>query len=247
MTFQDDAIESFTISSKSEIVFYLRQLINDQEPLTVMFDEGRESMLTMALHLDEAAGQLILDWGGSETMNNKLLRSSAASFVAAPLGVRNLFQTGSLKATNYQGRPAFAAPLPGKYIRLQRREFFRLHLPMAQRVPCRVTWPAMTGNPVSGKAGVLSVVDLCVGGIGAETKGAFALDIGTRLPRAAIDLGKFGVIHADLDIRFVGQQARGSETITRLGCQFVDLGRGDDLAVQRFITQIQRDQRARLG
>ena len=93
MSYSDADIDSFTITSRSEIVFYLHQLINDQEPLSVMFEEGRESMLTIALDLSEEKNQLILDWGGSEETNKRLLKAGSTSFVANPLGVRNLFQT----------------------------------------------------------------------------------------------------------------------------------------------------------
>ncbi|MBK6638338.1 MAG: flagellar brake protein [Rhodocyclaceae bacterium] len=91
MSYSDADIDSFTITSRSEIVFYLHQLINDQEPLSVMFEEGRESMLTIALDLSEEKNQLILDWGGSEETNKRLLKAGSTSFVANPLGVRNLF------------------------------------------------------------------------------------------------------------------------------------------------------------
>ncbi|MBK6638337.1 MAG: hypothetical protein IPG34_12130 [Rhodocyclaceae bacterium] len=88
---------------------------------------------------------------------------------------------------------------------------------------------------------------MCVGGVGLEGKGTLNLELGQVLLKASIDLGKTGIIHADMEVRFVGHMVRGSENVTRIGCKFVKLGRSDDVTVQRFITQIQRDQRARLG
>ena len=243
MSYSDDDIDSFTITSRSEIIFYLHQLINDQEPLSVMFDEGRESMLTMALDLDEGKNQLILDWGGSEETNKRLLKAASTNFVANPLGVRNLFQTAGVSATTYEKRPAFVTALPKKYVRLQRREYFRLTLPITQRAPCRIT----LRSAESERAITASVIDLCVGGVGLEVKGTLALELGQILAKATIDLGKSGLIHADLEVRFVGQMIRGSEQVTRIGCNFVKLGRSEDNMVQRFITQIQRDQRALMG
>lgn len=243
MSYNDDDIEAFTIISKSEIAFYLNQLINDQEPLTVMFDEGRESLLTMALHLDDARAQLILDWGGSDSVNQKLLRAASTTVVANPQGVRNLFHTGALRSTTYQGRPAFSCAVPAKYIRLQRRDCFRLTLPISQRLTCKVSLPTAAGE----KPFTLSVVDICVSGVGLEVKGVVEPELGQILATVSIDLGKLGVIRPDLEVRFVGPITRGSETMTRIGCRFAKLGRGEDILVQRLITQIQRDQRARLG
>lgn len=243
MSYTDADIDSFTITSRSEIVFYLHQLINDQEPLSVMFDEGRESMLTMALDLDEAKDQLVLDWGGSQETNQRLLKATSTSFVANPLGVRNLFQTAGVRSTTYQGKPAFITALPKKYVRLQRREYFRLVLPITQRPPCRMK--IRQGS--EERALTAAVIDLCVGGVGLEIKGSLSLELGTVIPKVMIDLGKSGVIHADLEVRYVGQMMRGVEHVTRLGCQFVKLARTEDVMVQRFITHVQREQRARLG
>ncbi|MBK6907792.1 MAG: flagellar brake protein [Rhodocyclaceae bacterium] len=243
MSYSDADIDSFTITSRSEIVFYLHQLINDQEPLSVMFEEGRESMLTIALDLSEEKNQLILDWGGSEETNKRLLKAGSTSFVANPLGVRNLFQTAGVTASTFQNRPAFVTALPKKYVRLQRREFFRLTLPVTQRAPCRISLNSASGE----RSLTVSVIDLCVGGVGLEGKGTLNLELGQVLLKASIDLGKTGIIHADMEVRFVGHMVRGSENVTRIGCKFVKLGRSDDVTVQRFITQIQRDQRARLG
>ena len=62
----DDDIDAFTITREREILFQLHKLIIDHEPLSVFFDDGQESMLTMAIHVDEEKGQLYLDWGGSQ-------------------------------------------------------------------------------------------------------------------------------------------------------------------------------------
>ncbi|MBI4985106.1 MAG: flagellar brake protein [Rhodocyclales bacterium] len=240
----DENIESFTITTRREIVFYLRQLINDGERLNVMFDEGRETLLTVPLDVDEEKGLLIFDWGGSETVNQRLLKSPRTTFVANPLGVRNLFHTSRVWETTYKKRRAFATDIPGKYVRLQRREFFRLTLPMTQRRPCIFS----SGEGEAVKQWQMSIVDIGLGGVGLESQeAALPFEFGQIISGAVIDLGKFGQHTLDMEVRFVGTVTRGHKQAGRLGCRFVKVRPAQETSMQQFVTQIQREERAKLG
>ena len=241
-TSYEDNVESYTITFRREIVFYLRQLINDGERISVMFDEGRETILTVLIDVDEEKNAVVFDWGSSETTNHKLLEAKRAFFVATPGGVRNQFVTSKVWQTSYKNRPAFATGIPDKYVRLQRREFFRMALPMTQRRPCTFKMPD------SDKVWEMSVVDIGLGGAGLEAAVAsLPFEVGQTLPKVTIDLGKFGKIEVDLEIRFAGSGTRGSKPVSRLGCHFIKLRQAQENELQRFITQVQREERAKLG
>lgn len=174
-----DELEKFTTNNRREILFYLHQLINDGERVSVVFDGGNETVLTLLLNVEEAENSLIFDWGGSETANRKLLQSDRNFFVCAPHGVKNQFSTGSVREITYQQRRAFATRLPEQYTRLQRREFFRLVLPMTRRPPCVIR---QADKPVLN----LSVVDISIGGIAAELPGGGWISNSARFcPRRA--------------------------------------------------------------
>lgn len=238
----DDNLEEFTLTSRREIVFYLHQLINDGERISVVFDEGRETILTVLLHVDEGAGHLVFDWGGSETANRRLLASERNFFICTPHGVRNQFITGKVWEIGYKGRKAFATGLPNKYVRLQRREFFRLVLPMTQRLQCSLPAPEGAARPV------FPAVDIGVGGIGIETPSiTSAFDTGQKLEGVEIDMKGFGILRVNVLIRFVGAIQRGNKQVGRLGCQFVNLTPAQEHQLQKFITHVQREERARLG
>lgn len=238
----DENIESFTITFRREIVFYLHQLINEGERITVMFDDGRETLLTVLLDVDEEEDSLIFDWGGSESTNRRLLKSQRAIFVANPLGVRHQFVATQFWQTTYKKRPAFATRIPGKFVRLQRREFFRLGLPLTQRRPCSFA----AGEP--SKTWNMSIVDIGLGGIAMETpETKLPFEIGQIIPQAAIDLGKFGKLEVTLEVRYVGVVSRGQKQAGRLGCHFVNLSHAHENELQRFVTQVQREERAKLG
>lgn len=240
-TLPADELEKFTTHNRREITFYLRQLINDGERISVMFDGGHENVLTMLLDIDEENNQLIFDWGGSETVNRKLLQSDRNFFVCSPHGVKNHFLTGAVRETTYQKRRAFATRLPDHYTRLQRREFFRLVLPMTRRPICTLPLP-------DGKTMQLLVVDISIGGIAAELPGAaLPFSIGEKLPRASIELKGIGKLEVDLDVRNTGDVNRGGKTSGRIGCNFINLSHAKENQLQRFITDVQREERARLG
>jgi c-di-GMP-binding flagellar brake protein YcgR len=240
-TITADELEKFTTSNTREIVFYLRQLINDGERISVIFDGGRETVLTLLLNVDEANNQLIFDWGGSDVSNRKLLQSERNFFVSMPHGVKNQFVTGPVFETTYQKRQAFRTQLPQSYTRLQRREFFRLILPITRRPTCTIQPPQ--GSPMQ-----LSVVDLSIGGIAAELPGdKLPFELGQILSQARIELKGIGVLQVDLEVSNSSVVQRGGKTSGRVGCRFVRLSSAMENQLQRFITDVQREERARIG
>lgn len=234
-------VEEFTITSKREIVFYLRQLINDGERISVTFNEGKETFLTVLLDLDEEKNLLVLDWGGSEDANQLFLKSARNLFVATPQGVRNQFITGPAKEVVHNKRKAFAVTVPDRYVRLQRREYFRLSLPITRRLPCTFT-------DKQGRAWEVPVVDISLGGVGLEVAAQdVPFQIGDILPAAKVNMEGFGVLGTDLAVRFVGENHRVDKKVWRIGCSFVKLSGAQENHIQRFITHIQREEWARVG
>lgn len=232
-------IEEFTISFRREIVFYLRQLINEGTQVSIMFNGGSDMLLTVLLEVDEDKELLIFDWGSSEEVNQRILQSERNIFIANPQGIRNQFVTGAPKATTFKKRPAFAVKIPEKYVRLQRREFFRLTLPMTQRPACVLT-------DSKGQEMTLEVVDIGVGGVALETPSlSIPCTIGQAFPRARIDLKSHGIMTVDITVSYVGEITKGNKQATRLGCRFSNLTPAQDNNLQRYITQVQREERAR--
>jgi c-di-GMP-binding flagellar brake protein YcgR len=236
----DESVDSYTITFRREIVFYLRQLINDKDQVSISFNEGNDTLLTILLDVDDEEGLLYFDWGSSEETNKRFLQSDRNFFVAMPGGVRNQFLCGQPRATTQGGRPAFAVKLPEKYVRMQRREFFRLVLPMTQRPACFITH--------EGKTMELSTVDIGIGGVGLETQELlFPCDLGTEFADVRIEFKGFGELRAPLAVRYAGDITKGTKQVKRLGCHFLKLSAAQENLVQKFMANIQREERAKLG
>ena len=236
-----EELDKFSTDHRREILFYLYQLIADGERVSVIFNEGSEMFLTVLLALDEAQDQLVFDWGGSEETNQKLLKSARNFFVCAPHGVKNQFLAGAVRETVHQGRRAFVTQLPKRYTRLQRREFFRLVLPLTRRPLCSL--PQEDGKPMQ-----LPVIDISIGGIAVETPSATPpFEVGQRLPGAVIEMKDGHALEVELEVRNVSQLQRGNKMVGRVGCQFIGLDHHSEHLLQRYITDVQREERARLG
>lgn len=237
----DDNHDAFTITFRREIIFYLRQLINDGQQISAIFNEGRDTILTVLLDVNEAKDTLTFDWGSSEEINRRFLASERNFFVATPQGIRNQFLCGKPRQTTYKKHPAFEVRLPKKYVRLQRREYFRLVLPMTLRPKC--SFPAPDGSTLEA-----AVLDVGLGGVALEVAAASVpLEAGMTIGNVRIELSNFGEFNVAFQVRHIGQATRGAKQITRLGCQFEKLARAQEQVLQKFITQVQRDERARLG
>lgn len=236
----DENLNEFTTKSPREVVYNLRQLIIAGERVSVMFHEGQESFLTILIDVDEDAGILYFDWGGSETTIRKFLQSERNFFICSPGGIRNQFMVGKVWETEVDKRKAFATYLPQSFTRLQRREFFRLSLPMSLRPQCSAQ-TAKHPQPLA-----LSIVDISIGGVGIEiAQSKLDFVIGETIDRVGIPLGTFGRIDVNLKVRFSGQASRGGKEITVLGTEFVKLSGAQENIVQRFMTHIQRELKAR--
>ncbi len=245
MTFQSitpEELEKFSTTHRREILFYLHQLIKDEEKISVVFNEGKDAFLTLLLAVDEDHDRLIFDWGGSEETNQKLLKSERNFFICAPHGVRNQFLTGKVEETVFQGRRAFVTHLPERYTRLQRRQFFRLVLPITRRPIC--TLPAPEGQ----KPLQLPVIDISIGGLAMEMNDPHPpFEVGQLLPEALIEFRNGLRLSVTLEVRNVGAIERGAKLMGRIGCRFVDLTPHEEHLLQHFIIEEQREERARLG
>lgn len=238
----DESVESYTITFRREIIFYLRQLINDGDQVSISFNEGQDTLLTVLLDVDDERGLLYFDWGSSDETNRRLLKSERNFFVANPQGVRNQFMTGAPRETSYENRRAFVVSLPERYVRLQRREFFRLVLPITQRAPC--TLP----HPEGGQAMVLEIVDIGIGGIGLNIpKLDFPLQYGQVIEKARIALKGQPPFDLPLEIRHVISITKGTKVLEHVGCAFVKLSASQENVIQKFMSNIQREERAKLG
>lgn len=232
----------FLLSARSEILFVLRALLPEASRITVYFNEGRDFLLTTLVAIEDDA--IILDYGSDSAMNRKALEADKL-FCATQLDkVKIQFILRGVSAVSYEGRPAFRAAFPDTLLRLQRREFFRLTVPIARPLRCILPYLKEDGSRAQIE---VKVVDISGGGLAVMSPPE---DIGfhadAEFPNCRLELPEVGIIVATIKVCSVFEiTLRNGSVIKRAGCQFKSLPGPMLTLVQRYIIKVERERKAR--
>jgi len=236
----DDLLARFTLHSRADILFQLRAI--QKRKLLVNLDllGSRQIIVTSVLMVNESKNTLILDSARGDALNQELMAGKGAEFVAQLDGVSISFATGPVAWCKYEGVPALRITLPQSLVRLQRREHFRVPMPIANPVKCIV--PSIDGDadPIT-----THLVDIGCGGVAiAETGGRLGPETGRNLPDCRLLLPESDTIVTSLEVRNSAQiRLHNGVFQTRLGCQFIDLPNDMAAKLQRFVMDIERARR----
>lgn len=237
-----DEFSQYLLYGKSEMLPVLRGLVEQVSQVTMMFNEGRDMVLTSLVSCDDAG--LILDFGASKEMN-RLAQKAEKLFCVTQLGkVKIQFILRGVTEVEVGGRPAFYAALPESILRLQRREHYRLASSFMQPLKCRIRLVAADGSSALVEA---SVTDISGGGVGlAGLPLELELEPDTEIPDCAIELPEVGSIAATLILhRVVETTSRSGVRARRAGCEFVKLPGPMAKLIQRYIMKVERERKAR--
>ena len=240
-------LDHFRLESRLEIARVLRDMARDGDLLTAYFNRPGGSgagptdfLLTTVLSVDTDKGLVVLDYGPDETLNRQLLEQGRATLVGNQSGVRIQFTADGIERRRLADGPAFIAPLPRSMVRVQRREFYRLRIPIAQPVHCR--FHLEDGTPVE-----MEVLDISVGGVGvleSEDTHVAGWEEGTVIPNCRIDLPDHGTIETDIEIRNRLEVHEASRRdYYRDGCRFLHLDTGTSAQLQRYMHKVELERR----
>ena len=235
----DELLARYTLHSRADILFQLRAI--QKRKLLVNLDllASRQIIVTSILAVNETKDTLILDSARGDALNEELTSGKGAEFVAQLDGVTISFVTGPVACCKYDGLPALRVALPKSLVRLQRREHFRVPMPVANPVRCMV--PAEdVADPIATQ-----LVDISCGGVAlAETGGRLSTETGRILADCRLLLPDSETIVTSLEVRNSARIRLPSGIFqTRLGCQFIDLPNEMATTLQRFVMDIERARR----
>jgi len=237
----------YLLHSKAEIAAVLRSLIQRRALVSAYLDPGRDFLLTSLLEVDTDSGSVVLDWGRDEKTNRQALLAERVILGALVDKVKVQFILSNLAETSSAGQPAFRAELPSKVLRLQRREYFRLSTPIAKPVKFVTTIKRVDGSTLVAEA---SLLDISGGGVGLMATPSLSalLPSGMALTDCKMTLPDEGLLVANLCVRNkFDVTTRGGARYVRIGCEFVALPGARMSMVQRYITRIERERKARLS
>lgn len=230
--------ERFEVRERVEVLALLRAVIVRRAPLSVHFGDGGEFMVTSLLAANPEFEELVFDCSGDEEANERLVRSSRIHFVSQLDRVRIEFSATSAERILCGDLPALRARIPAALLRLQRREDYRVALPLARPLLAQLPHPRERGRRIE-----LRVLDLSRGGIAlAEGSLRVPLETGLVLQGCSLPLPEAGRVGFDAEVSNVVPAAAG-QAVIRCGLRFLDL-RGATLAqIQRFVLRLERGAR----
>jgi c-di-GMP-binding flagellar brake protein YcgR len=234
-------LERYMVYSRAEIVGMLRNLRDACVLVTAYFDADPGFGVTTLLGVDDASGTLVFDNLSVEVSQRRLLASPKVTFVGFVDAIKVQFSGHGARAIKYEGKPAFAVPLPDHALRLQRRDAFRVRPPLSKPATCRV--------PLATEAGHfegLRVLDISIGGLAVLTyPEQFDLSAGMTIEGCQLDLPGVGGTSVNLRVRHIDPLPR-DEKARRCGCEFVNMAPATQLMLARYVNQLDAEAR-RLG
>jgi len=234
-----DADERLTLHSAPEIVAVLRSLQKRRSMINVSFDQGREFILTVILAVNPRNGEILFDLGADARTNKMLLQATRLLVVGYEDRIKVQFATGVAQATMHEGHPALRVPIPGALLRVQRRDFYRLQLPMGKQIKAYVQPSAEQAERLFE----VRIMDLSCGGLAMILAGTdVPLEIGQVYPACSVNLPGVGTVSAPLEISYLSDiPLTNGTTERRAGGRFVKLPGPMQSMIQRYINQAERE------
>jgi len=235
----------FFLSNRREILFYLNILAKRRSLFTAYIDEGTCFFLTAIITVDETTGMVFLDPQHAEECNAAFGSARQITLVANLDSVKIQIRLPTLKMASLEGQNVLAASIPESILRLQRREFFRLEPPLAHPIHCKL---ALKNENGALQTFELTLSDISGGGVcligPTETVEYFQRD--ALFQQCRLEIPGEGVIQVNLRVRkTVEMSDRSGRHSLRIGCEFVNLPGARLAFIERYITRIERERKAR--
>jgi len=197
--------------------------------------------VTSVIAINANNNTLILDVARGDALNQELLSGKGAEFITQLDGVSISFATGPVALCTYEKLPALRLALPKSLIRLQRREHFRVPLPVANPVRCIV--PSISEEDTDSIS--TNIVDIGCGGVAlVDPSGRLGTENGRILSGCRLLLPETDAITTRLEVRNSAQiRLPNGAFQTRLGCKFIELPNDMAATLQRFVMNIERARR----
>ena len=241
---QPEAYAPYLIDSPLDIAFHLRTLQRQAAIISLYLDDGEQFFLTRLLDVDDKGRQIALDVSQHAPMNSLATQSQKITLSATVDRIKVQIRLTELRAGENAGKAALIAPMPTRMLRLQRREFFRVETPRLPPLRCQLALRREQGIQVFD----LPLFDISGGGLALIGDVALAdqFSLGELFTECRLEIPGESVLTVNLRVREVLKiETVNGDHQLRLGCEFVGLP-GTRLAmIERYITKLERERKAR--
>lgn len=229
-------MEHYMLFGRGEIMQKLRLLGKKNSLISLHFNE--RTMLSTVVNVLSDKNLLVLDYGSNEEMNQYLLKHNRAVVKTDYDGIQAQFTIKDIRKARLQGKPSFACPLPEDVLWVQRREYYRVRIPLSEVVTCEL----IHGD---NNRTEYPVLDISTGGIALFDKDdELELEPGNVFHNCKLTMGDHSTVFINLEIRnHILKNPNNPEEGTRSGCAFEGLTGDFETAVQKFINVVDLQQK----
>lgn len=236
-----EGLDKYLLHGPRQIRQLLQSLSEAHALVSVHLTPGRESFLSAIVSLADDESAVYLDACIDEGTNRRATQARKLLCVTQLERIRIQFSLEAAALATLDGRTALRAPLPAQMLRLQRRESYRLHVPLSHEARCALP------RPDGGPRLPVRIIDIGAGGIAFHlAPDAPHVELGMELAGCLLTLPDVEPMVVALEVRNVTTQpSRSGNDNLRVGCRFAALPRGADTAIQRYILRTERELNAR--
>ena len=238
---QLEGFHDFKVESPREIGALLTG-ISEKKQLVRMLIDGKLDTCVTAI-LEVTSSHVFLDCSIDPQQNQRIVANGAVAFETTLDNIRILFFSEQVVQCEHGERQALQIDLPLNLVRLQRREYYRMTMPLND--PVLVTVASLPDMDDALHA--FPLINISCGGIAFfDHQRLLRNTIGQKYPACLIELPNIGTIDMTLQIRSSQDLTLlNNKSNRRIGCSFVGMSRATMANVQRYITKLERERNAR--
>lgn len=231
----------YIIRHPQVILSYLKQIKKDHAFLAITSSGQYHPFISMLYKVDEQRRQIIFDTPEDSRLDRHFLKEDSVTIVTSVEQIRIQFEVSGLRHVMYDSKVAYAADIPTSILRLQRRDVYRLTVPVSAPIYCEIG--DSTGSFESAHR--YPVYDISLSGIGLNNFPMMAA--GTKIYHAIVYLpDSIGSFIADLvvchtfSIRF-----RRQDSILKTGFKFLSVSEQRNKKIQQYLNMLFSERRLR--
>ena len=231
----------YDVHSRLDIVSTMRALADHHTLVTAYGERPSDFIVSAVLAVYPDDDLMVLDFGADRAPTERVLSAGDVRIVTQLDHIRIQFVTEAVGTVEYEGAPAFLARIPEVMQRLQRREFYRVRIPLSSAL--RLTVTPDPEHPQLSAA--LRVLDVSCGGIAlTDVPVALGAAVGTVYRDCTLTLPGLGPVSLDLRVVRVTRDETKPGTCLVAG-SFIDLAAPTMMLLQRYINRLERERLAR--
>lgn len=240
----------YIVRGPKTIYGHLTDMVKRKCILAAHFDRN-QSFLTTIVEIDSKNNLLALDCAPNEQLNRALLGSPKVLFRTEVEGVKASFTGKNIRQEKIGGHNALVMNMPDSMFWLQRREYYRVKVPMSHESSlCEIRF--MTdfedGSESEERVGQFRVLDVSIRGfcfLNTQAEFKELLEPETHIAHCSIHLNDGSYDRVEFEVRYLSEvKISSSTTYYRVGCRFTQISHSFEHSIQRYIQSIELQKKA---